>query len=69
MLRRPPTVISLKPSDVIEMKDAVEARQAAAEGKGKEMGTLAGSGDAVLEKEQAERSEKEKRSRAERIGA
>lgn len=71
MLRRPPTVISLRPADVNDMKALVEARQLAAneatgKGKGKDVD---GDGDAVLDRETAERNEKEKRSRADRIGA
>lgn len=65
MLRRPPTVISLRPSDVTDMAELVATRNAAAEDQ-KEVVTE--TGDAVLDKEQAERIEREKRPKGERIG-
>lgn len=64
MLRRPPTAISLRPSDVAEMADLIASKKAAAaeKGKGKEVG------DALLEKEGRERREKEGKGQGGRVG-
>lgn len=64
MLRRPPTAISLRPSDVTEMTELIASKKAAAEekGKGKEVA------DGLLDTEARERREKEGKGQAGRVG-
>lgn len=75
-IRRPPTAITLKPSDVTEMAEHIAKRNAAAaaaaqpSGLGSGGAGRAGPGkDAQVERERKQREEREARGRNERIGA
>lgn len=61
MLRRPPTAVQLRPSDVTDMAALMKERNAA---KGAKPDT---SKDALLDKEQKERQDKAAKTRSERI--
>jgi hypothetical protein len=69
-IRRPPTAITLKPSDVAEMAELIALKNAKAAGadEGGDGKAQANGRDSVVDKERKERQEKEARSRGERVG-
>jgi len=62
MLRRPPTVVQLRPSDVADMAALMKERNEA-------KGATTKVKDPLLDKEQKERKDKSAKTRSERIGA
>lgn len=65
-IRRPPTAITLKPSDVTEMAKFIAEKNAKAAGV--QDATKGGKTDMMVDRETKERKEKESRSRSDRIG-